>query len=64
MKQNYYCEAVHYWKIYQLGGDEKVNPVIDRQCPLHETAEAVRYLSGGHAMGKVIIEVTSAPVEA
>ena len=48
--------------IIKLVEDGKVKPVIDRHYPLHETAEAVRYLSGGHAQGKVIIEVASAPV--
>ena len=35
----------------------KVKPVIDRQYPLSETAEAVRYLEEGHARGKVVITV-------
>lgn len=35
----------------------KVVPVIDRRYPLHETAEAIRYLEAGHARGKVIIVV-------
>ena len=48
--------------IIKLVADGKVKPVIDRQYTLHETAEAVRYLSGGHALGKVVIEVASAPV--
>lgn len=33
----------------------KVVPVIDRHYPLSETAEAIRYLEGMHARGKVII---------
>jgi NADPH:quinone reductase-like Zn-dependent oxidoreductase len=33
----------------------KVVPVIDRRFPLSETAEALRYLGGGHARGKVVI---------
>ena len=48
--------------IIGLIADGKVKPVIDRHYLLHETAEAVQYLSGGHALGKVIIEVASAPV--
>ncbi|MDQ5826616.1 MAG: NAD(P)-dependent alcohol dehydrogenase [Chloroflexota bacterium] len=32
-----------------------VTPVIDRTYPLSETAEAIRYLEGGHARGKVVI---------
>lgn len=33
----------------------KIVPVIDRRYPLHETAEAIRYLEAGHARGKVVI---------
>jgi NADPH:quinone reductase-like Zn-dependent oxidoreductase len=33
----------------------KIVPVIDRRYPLHETADALRYLGAGHARGKVII---------
>ncbi len=35
----------------------KVVPVIDRRYPLSETAEALRYLGGGHARGKIVITV-------
>jgi len=35
----------------------KVIPVIDRRYPLSETAEALRYLGGGHARGKVVITI-------
>ena len=35
----------------------KVVPVIDRQYPLRETAEAILYLEAGHAQGKVVITV-------
>lgn len=35
----------------------KLKPVIDRRYPLARTAEAVRYQSEGHAMGKIVIEV-------
>ena len=35
----------------------KVVPVIDRRYPLSETAEAIRYLEGGHAQGKVVITI-------
>ncbi len=30
-------------------------PVIDKRYPLHEAAEAIRYLGEGHARGKVVI---------
>ena len=33
----------------------KVVPVIDRRYPLSEVPEALRYLAGGHALGKVVI---------
>ena len=32
-------------------------PVIDRTCPLSQTADAVRQLEQGHARGKVVITV-------
>ena len=35
----------------------KVKPVIDRTYPLNQTAEALRYLEGGHARGKVVVTV-------
>jgi NADPH:quinone reductase-like Zn-dependent oxidoreductase len=35
----------------------KVVPVIDRLYPLSEVPEALRYLEGGHAQGKVVITV-------
>ncbi|MFY9584232.1 MAG: NAD(P)-dependent alcohol dehydrogenase [Candidatus Acidiferrales bacterium] len=35
----------------------KVAPVIDRRYPLSDVAEALRYLEGGHAQGKVVITV-------
>ena len=34
-----------------------VTPVIDRQYPLSEAPEALRYLGDGHAQGKVVITV-------
>lgn len=33
----------------------KVVPVIDKQYPLNEVAEALRYLGEGHARGKVVV---------
>ena len=35
----------------------KVVPVIERCYPLRETAQAIRYLTEGHAKGKVVITV-------
>ncbi len=46
--------------IIKLVKEGKVRPVIDRHYPLQETAEAIRYISGGHALGKVMLEVVPA----
>lgn len=35
----------------------KVTPVIDGTYPLSNVPEAIRYLAGGHARGKVVITV-------
>ena len=35
----------------------QVKPVIDREYPMSETAEALGYLEEGHARGKVVITV-------
>jgi NADPH:quinone reductase-like Zn-dependent oxidoreductase len=35
----------------------KVTPIIDRTYPLSEVPEAIRYLQGGHARGKLVIAV-------
>ncbi|MGA9397343.1 MAG: NAD(P)-dependent alcohol dehydrogenase [Anaerolineaceae bacterium] len=43
--------------IIKLVEGGKVKPVIERRYPLHETAEAMRYLGEGHARGKVVINV-------
>jgi len=36
----------------------KLTPVIDRRYPLSEVPEAFQYLEGGHAKGKIVINVT------
>jgi NADPH:quinone reductase-like Zn-dependent oxidoreductase len=41
--------------IIRLVEEGKIKPVIDRQYCLEETAAAMRYISQGHARGKVII---------
>ena len=35
----------------------RLTPVIDRAHPLHETADALRYIEAGHARGKVVITI-------
>lgn len=45
--------------ILKLVEEGRVKPVIDRRYPLHETAEAIRYIGEGHARGKVIVDVSS-----
>ena len=37
--------------------DGKIKPVIDRRYKLAEAAEAIKYLEGGHARGKVVINL-------
>jgi NADPH:quinone reductase-like Zn-dependent oxidoreductase len=41
----------------------QVTPVIDRQYPLSETPEAIRYLEAGHARGKIVITVQQGPAD-
>ena len=36
----------------------KVAPIIDRTFPLSEVPDAIRYLSAGHARGKIVIDVS------
>jgi NADPH:quinone reductase-like Zn-dependent oxidoreductase len=35
----------------------KVTPVVDRTYPLSETHAAIRYMTEGHARGKVVVTV-------
>ena len=37
--------------------DGKLTPVLDRTYPIADTTEALRYVEGGHAHGKVVITV-------
>ena len=37
--------------------DGKVKPVIEREYPMSETAEALRYLEEGHARGKIVVTI-------
>lgn len=41
-------------QLYETG---KVVPIIDRRYPLNEVPEALRYLEGGQALGKTVINV-------
>ena len=43
--------------IVNLTENDKIKPVIDRYYSLEKVADAIRYLSEGHARGKVIINV-------
>jgi NADPH:quinone reductase-like Zn-dependent oxidoreductase len=43
--------------VVNLLENEKIKPVIERRYSLDKTADAMHYLSEGHAQGKVIIEV-------
>lgn len=43
--------------IKELVETGKVTPVIDRQYPLNELADAMRYLEEGHASGKIVINI-------
>jgi len=45
--------------IKELIEADKIKPVIDRQYPLSEVPEAIRYLEKGHARGKVVIQIGS-----
>jgi NADPH:quinone reductase-like Zn-dependent oxidoreductase len=40
-----------------LAEDGRITPVIDREYPLTDTAEATRYLEAGHARGKVVVTI-------
>ena len=35
----------------------KVVPVIEKRYPLSQAGEAVRYVDGGHAEGKVVLTI-------
>jgi NADPH:quinone reductase-like Zn-dependent oxidoreductase len=47
--------------IRELMSNGKVKPVIDRLYSLSEVPEALNYLKGGHAQGKVVIVVQERP---
>jgi NADPH:quinone reductase-like Zn-dependent oxidoreductase len=41
----------------KLVEEGKLRPVIDRTFALPAAADAVRYLEGGHAAGKIVVTV-------
>lgn len=43
--------------IAKLVEDGKIKPVIDRRYSLDKTADTMKYLSEGHARGKVILNI-------
>jgi len=43
--------------ISKLVEDGRIKPVVEWRYPLKKTADAVRYVSKGHARGKVVINV-------
>ena len=43
--------------IGELAESAKIKTVIDRTYSLHDVPEAVRYVAGKHARGKVVISV-------
>jgi NADPH:quinone reductase-like Zn-dependent oxidoreductase len=47
-------DLVFIKELFEAG---KVKSIIDRQYPLSEAAEALRYLGAGHARGKIVISV-------
>jgi NADPH:quinone reductase-like Zn-dependent oxidoreductase len=44
--------------VIRLVEQGKLQPVIDRLYPLHQTADAMHYLMQGHARGKVVISIS------
>lgn len=44
-------------RLGELVSSGRCTPVIDRTYPLSEAREAIRYLGGGHARGKVVVTV-------
>ena len=43
----------------ELADSGRLDPVIDREYPLHEVAAAIAYVETGHARGEVVISMDS-----
>lgn len=52
-----HASAADMLALNELVATGKLKPVIDRRYPLHQTADALRYLGEGHARGKIVIDV-------
>ena len=44
-------------ELARLVDEGALRPIIDRSYPLAEAADAVRYVEGGHARGKVLVQI-------
>jgi NADPH:quinone reductase-like Zn-dependent oxidoreductase len=51
-------EREHLLTVTELVEAGKLTPVLDRTCPLADTAAALRYVEEGHSRGKVVVTVT------
>ncbi len=54
ISRNDQASLAHLAELAEAG---KVRPIIDRQYPLSEAAEAIRYVGEGNARGKVVIRI-------
>ena len=44
-------------KLAELYESEKIKPIIDKTYPFEESIQAIKYLSEGHAKGKVVVKM-------
>ena len=44
-------------KLSEMYESEKIKPVIDKTYPFEESIQAIKYLSEGHAKGKVVVKM-------